>query len=499
MEVIGLAIQDKPKLAEHVLLCLDRCQTRLRMKRVLVGMDTLEAIRYFEDHVQHVVMEAEQMFESNIWDDQEEDYDSWGDPVYSIDTWHCKEGISHVRNWCDTLLEASTDETVVAIVVGLALTVSHVASWPRLYPKEAERELSGALYECSRVLDNAVLKLNSAMVRHPELRQQYIMFIDWIAEGCKNMGYLVDWTEVLSTCILDGNHLMRIYEKLLANNPEFLLSEELFDDGKNGSKKYNGYGRYLVDWWCRLCLIHGKVDEAEKVLLPSGTENGPVAGIATLQMLANYFVGHKERRKAAHYTSLAVQLNPHASAKDYEWVSEMYKTIQMMPESVLAREQAFRSWPTWERFDQWMRDVPSVEERQNKVKELASLLANKGKVGLACRMLWTVGLVEEAWSVISGQRITMHIIDDNLAEFLKHFETYDVERAVTVYKELALVFIRDRHRSAYRQGTAWLQAMRDAWVRANQQEAWRHFIMAFQREYKRLPALQDELGKAGLV
>lgn len=90
-------------------------------------------------------------------------------------------------------------------------------------------------------------------------------------------------------------------------------------------------------------------------------------------------------------------------------------------------------------------------------------------------------------------------IDDNLVEFLKYFETYDVDRVVPVYQEIALSFIRDRHRSAYRQATAWLQAIRDAWASTNRRDAWRNFIKTFQRKYYRLPALQDELRKAGLV
>ncbi|WDL95324.1 SWIM zinc finger family protein [Alicyclobacillus sp. ALC3] len=500
LEVISLALEDKPKLAAHISLWFDRFTTRQDMKRVLVGMNTLEAVQYFDSRVANVVMEAERMFESHLSNDETEEYDSWGDSVYSMDIWHCQEGVSHVRNWCDALLEALTDETVISVVVGLALTVSRVSRWPKLYPEEAQRELSDALSGCRNVLDEAVGRLQFVMERNLHLWQQYVAFTDWMTDGCKNMGYLVDWTEALSSCVLDGPHLMRVYDRLLTNNPAFLLSDELLDETGSSSKEYNGYGRYLVDWWCRMCLLHGKVEEAEKALLPSFTEAGPIADIATIQMLANYFVSHGQRRKAAHYTGLAVRLNPHASAQDYEWVAEMYQSIQMMPESVRAREQAFLSWPTWERFEQWIHAVPSIEDRQGKVKERVGMFVNQGQIGLACRMLWTVGLIDEAWSVISGQRIKMHLIDDNLAEFLKHLETYNVEQAVTVYEEIALVFIRDGHiRSAYREGAAWLQAMHDAWVGANQQDTWRHFIQAFHREYQRLPALQDELRKAGLV
>ncbi len=385
------------------------------------------------------------------------------------------------------------------MVIGLALTLSRVSGWTRQYPPEAVRKLSEASYVCSKMLDDAMRGLQGAMAKKPELRQSYLPFTDWIAGRCKNMRYLMDWTEALFVCILDASHLMQFYEKLRLNNPDFLLSEELIDGVHGESKKYHAAGRSLVDWWTRLCLLHGLAEEAENGVSLSATDKGPAAQISTLQTLANYFRGHGDRRKAAHYTSLSVRLNPNASVKDHEWVAEMYKSIQMMPESMQARERAFLSLPSWERFERWMCDVSSVHEHQSKVKEWADVIASKGQIGLASRMLWNTGLSEDAWNVVSQKSIPVYMIEENLVAFLKSYETYNPARAIAVYQQISDSFIRERHRSAYHEATRWLRAMRDAWMGANQSDAWRSYITALRDEYKRLPALQDELRKVGLV
>ncbi len=88
LEVMDLALRDKPKLANHMSVWLDRWQTRHDLKRVLAHMEVAQAIPYFEDSVGNVVMEAERMFAFNLWDEDEDEdgddnYDSWRDPRFT--------------------------------------------------------------------------------------------------------------------------------------------------------------------------------------------------------------------------------------------------------------------------------------------------------------------------------------------------------------------------------------------------------------------------------
>ncbi|QQE79171.1 SWIM zinc finger domain-containing protein [Alicyclobacillus sp. SO9] len=529
MEVIDLALQDNPEFAQHISLWFGRWQTRQGIKRVLVGMDTLQAISYFDKRVPAVVRDAEQTFKSSMWDEDEplDQYDDWADPVYSSPVWHCKGGIAHIRNWCDTLLAALTPETAVAVVIGVALTLSRVASWPRFYPEAVQQELLEAPRSCSRALDQALRTLRDAMVQDQQVRSYYNMFTDWIADSCKDMVYLVDWTEVLSSCLFDASHLMQFYHRLVGRHPAFLLSAELTENmenmekgegglgteqlgtddmetsspiSHNSRKKYTGYGLYLADWWCRLCLQHGLSAEAEKAVQATSTETGPAVDVVTLQNLGKYFARHDDAHKAAYYTGLAIRVNPKATVQDYEWAADMYKTLEMIPESIQARKQAFLTWPTWQRFEQWQREEPSVEERQATVKEwVTNALASKTPLGLRCRMLWTVGLVEEAWDLLNKKTIAPYLADADLVQFLRESEGHNLAQSVNIYLKLAVSCIDERRRSAYREATTWLLAIRDAWMRVNQLDAWQHLIAELKLEYRRLPALQSELNQAGLV
>lgn len=72
------------------------------------------------------------------------------------------------------------------------------------------------------------------------------------------------------------------------------------------------------------------------------------------------------------------------------------------------------------------------------------------------------------------------------------------ERAIQVYISLARTNIDLRSRDNYAVAARHLASARDTYRLSNNEAVWQTLISEIKTEFKRLPALQDELRKAGL-
>ncbi len=70
--------------------------------------------------------------------------------------------------------------------------------------------------------------------------------------------------------------------------------------------------------------------------------------------------------------------------------------------------------------------------------------------------------------------------------------------AMEIYAELVEQFVAHRDRSSYAQAAQFLKRIRDILIREGETRLWDDLIASFRQRYKRFPALQDELNKAGL-
>ena len=71
-------------------------------------------------------------------------------------------------------------------------------------------------------------------------------------------------------------------------------------------------------------------------------------------------------------------------------------------------------------------------------------------------------------------------------------------QAIPIYMDYARREINARDRNHYAQAARYLAVMRDLYQQIDDMEAWRGVINGIREEFRRLPALQDELNKANL-
>lgn len=497
LSVLKLALQDKPEWASYLQIWLERRETSESLTRDVAPMDVNEAIVYFNDHVAEIVAQAEDMFEIDQWEPAvDRGYDKWGEPDYGDDRWDCQEGVTHIQHWCDELERIATGNGVLPAFIGLAITLVAVSGWTSRFPEQAEIELTDAGTSCEVALERTAEKLRSQMDEQPELILSLIQFTDWIAAKCSDMLRLTQWTAVLSECVLDGDQLRRLKEQIVRRNPDFLDSTELHaskDEAESRSRPYNESGRYMVDWWCTLCLRHGDAQEAEAAIGESRSVRS-----STVRNLASYFAANQRYDKAVQYGELSLELSHHPVAEDYEWLSGIYASSGMTAQSVQAREKALYAGPTWERFDVCLQDL-EMNVRREKTSVWARHIARMGRVGLACRMLWEVGETEYAWQVFAQSQLSVLAADHYLRSFLLDFENYDVTRCIAVYQGFIDEYIGHKSRNGYRNAAQWMRTLREAWQKADQSQQWLHYIDNLMIKYHRFRALKEEIQMAGLM
>ena len=72
------------------------------------------------------------------------------------------------------------------------------------------------------------------------------------------------------------------------------------------------------------------------------------------------------------------------------------------------------------------------------------------------------------------------------------------QASLEIYRRQAEKLVKDRGRKRYQEACTYLTTMRDLYRQMSREAAWTDFMAEFRERHRRLRALQDELGKAGL-
>jgi uncharacterized Zn finger protein len=86
-------------------------------------------------------------------------------------------------------------------------------------------------------------------------------------------------------------------------------------------------------------------------------------------------------------------------------------------------------------------------------------------------------------------------LEREVAERSRHVRPH---KAIPIFVRHAEALIGRRERKYYQAAAGDLSVVRDLYRQIDDEAAWQELIARIRAEYKRLPALQDELGKAGL-
>ncbi|MBN2302909.1 MAG: SWIM zinc finger family protein [Anaerolineae bacterium] len=237
----------------------------------------------------------------------------------------------------------------------------------------------------------------------------------------------------------------------------------------------------------------GRTDEAVALLADDLTE--PHERVTAFNLLA-----------AAGHTDTAIRLaRASLDAAGYEyrlgaWLDQQYQERGDREALFALRRQAMDHAPSEQHYrelkeaaqavgtwDQLRPDILSKLERDRRYDELTRIYLQDEEWAAA----WDAAEKAASGNRWGGARLLLEVA-------LKTLDTHP-DKAIPVLIRHARASIDARQRKHYAQAAAYLLRVREAYRKQGQDSTWQTLITGIRTEFRNLPALQDELHKAGLT
>lgn len=284
----------------------------------------------------------------------------------------------------------------------------------------------------------------------------------------------------------------------LWGNERFLLGLEadmLGDDTLQRVCEESGSYAFLIE---RL-LTRGRVDEA--------IQEAHNAEAYNLLEIADIFIDYS-------YERLAEQLIEKRTANSSNselltWLKNRYEARGDTSNALDMAIRLFRAYPylaTIERFRE-IHNLAQSPGRWDTVRaELLAHLQETNNVALQIEIALDEGRVENALTLLKAQRPKGSIPNgpfghgnfDVGIEVAKAAEKDYPKDAIGIYKLYVETRIEWRDRSNYQIACQYLLSIRNLYQKIGQEAEWKEYISQLREQYRRLPALKDEMSKAKL-
>ena len=269
------------------------------------------------------------------------------------------------------------------------------------------------------------------------------------------------------------------------------------------------YGRFLLDLemahldddsFLGICREYGLLAELVDRLLTMGRLEDAIAeaGLAgdyALLTLADIFREHGRARMVEPL--LVKRIETSRDNRLAEWLKERYRERGDLAEALdLARRllerrphlagyqevrELSRALGVWEEsWQQWLDRWTAAGE----YGLLTEVYLEEGETDLALK------------SVNRGGPRFLHV--DQLIRVAQAASETHPQAALDIYRQQAESLIEARGRDNYRQACAYLARARDIYRQMSRESVWTGFIAGLRERHRRLPALKEELNKAGL-
>ena len=246
--------------------------------------------------------------------------------------------------------------------------------------------------------------------------------------------------------------------------------------------------RDLVD---RL-LVLGRVDEAVAVAREVGDYD--------LLQLADIFVSHDHADLAKDLIGERAQTS--RDSRLVVWLKEQARTRGDLAEALAFAEKLFWQGPTVTGYQE-LRDLARLMERWDELRAATlARLANEGQYHLLTEIHLDEGEIDRALETVEQVRAPgwgWGWVGSQLPiRVARAAEESRPHEAIRLYLAEVERLIAARGRDNYAMAATYLVCVRDLYHRLGEPETWQTLIAALREQNRRLPALQDELNKAGL-
>ena len=364
---------------------------------------------------------------------------------------------------------------------------------------DEEGRLLGVSYDCAEALGNCLPSINDKKKRL-EILQILFSVYRWDTIKLGGVGAADCAPEILTSKTTSEERI-----EIAKWVREIMPKGDSWSDGYHREH----LGRLLLDLeadilddetYLKICRETGRLNDLVERLLQlkrmdEATNTASAAEDYPLFLALNVFVNHKQTELAE---KLVTERLP--NIKDdrlIDWLATRFKERGDLAGSLNLEERLFWKYPNLEKYktlrelakklNHWndLRALIISElEKKNRFDFLVTLYLEEKEVGNA---LATLERISERWG--------NHELQIEVAQAAK--KQYPQE-AIRLFMKEAARFINYRDRGNYSQAALCLREVRNIYHQLNNTASWQKLITDIRQQYKKLPALQDELNKLKL-
>lgn len=389
--------------------------------------------------------------------------------------------------------------------VGLLLTLHHLDDWAI---ENGDEDIDGEdlQEECESYwtkADELATVIRNSTAPDPNKSAFFRELMDWIAGICEEDDWS-RWREPLRSCLFLPAHYERLREHIEQLEPALLASGSV-------EKPVN---TELLHWWVQASLDSGREPEAEQAearLTAFDTETSACfvhyyerldrtdEAVARLQYIIE-FMQEQVQRKSSEPLGMRSYHGYRQQANHYfEWLVTILEQAGRQTEAKAWYVQWFETVPSLELFKLCLEAISAKERECQAQKWIAHVHLLGTYEDLLIDMHLHLDDPDGAWSVYQEENHeTSDWLSDSAQRLFEVIKQHDPKRLVPILRQFAEKRISAKNRTSYQQAAEWLTELKSVYHLLDQTEAWTLYLRDVRENYRRLPALQDEITKAKL-
>lgn len=277
--------------------------------------------------------------------------------------------------------------------------------------------------------------------------------------------------------------------------------------------------------WDRRCLVNllavraeqqGQAQQAEAVILDLGTpeqrafrllEKGNYEEAVTIAQshfqnlpgivhrFADALLAANELDRAIAFVQTMAQTD-RQSFSYQDWLAKVYKEYGRSEQFVVAQSELLKSRFSIQGYQELQAQAAPLGQWEGIRESLLADLEAKN----AFANLIDIALVEKNWqmALYNLKQLAPWGKADYQAKVAQHIGTDQPGTAIVLYQELITAAIERRGRDNYQQAAQYLQAIQPLYAEVDRADEFQQYLQQVRSQHKRLPALQQELDRAGL-
>ena len=364
---------------------------------------------------------------------------------------------------------------------------------------DEEGELLGVSFDCAEALGKCLPSINDPKKRG-EILQVLFSIYQWDTLKLGGVGAADCVPEILTSKTTSEE------KREIAK-----WTREIMPKGKDWSDGYHRevLGRLLLDLeadilddeaYLKICRETGRLNDLIERLLQlnrvkEAEESAKAAKDYDLLQALDIFTKHKQADLAEKL--VIERLKTLRDDRLIEWLSNRLKQRGDLAGSLKLEERLFWQYPNIEQYKKFRKLAKGLNRWDHLRAQLIAELETKKDFDLLINLYLLEKEVGNALATL--EKVQAHWGDHSLQiEVAQAAKKQYPQEAIRIFAKEAERFIGYRNRDSYSQAALCLREIRDTYRQLNETQSWQKLIAAVREQYKKLPALQNELNKLKL-